>query len=88
MNNEIASVGELVKYTGETPYNWKYFGLDTAKLMEEYLIPGNFYEVTNVDLGYNKEEGNDWYQIKCEYPYYWFPCSSFDRNCGLIYGLK
>jgi len=89
MNNEIANVGEKVRYNGKIPRKFSYLGLSTINLMESKLIPGKFYEVINVDLNFEGFEGCNWYRFKyVELQNQWVPCCCFDRDYGLVYGLK
>lgn len=71
----ICDIGDRVIYTGESG-----FASDehTKELMEEYLIPGNAYTITDILTNYNEVSGDYHYRLlECGY---WYPCESFNKS--------
>lgn len=82
---EIAEIGEMVRYNGKIKIG---IGTFTSDLMKEVLKPGNFYEVKEVEINYNNEKDNNWYKFKNVENDYWYPCSNFDRDFKTRYNLR
>ena len=79
MEEELAEVGEMVLYTGDTSHS-----LDdaTIEVMKKYLIKGKLYKVTHITRYNPFNMFYSWhYQFECFGIFcYWFPCKSFTKK--------